>query len=133
MNKLGTRIAITIGLITVISSGILLVWDAQPGAFPPRTHDYLASFALAFIAVAWMCWQAARRVRMSEGLKTILLALAFLFWAANQLWPNIRQATLFNDIAVALFVLDIFLVMIGWPASPVEEARFDASSRSESR
>jgi hypothetical protein len=27
--------------------------------------------------------------------------------------PDIRQATLFNDIAIALFVLDVFLVMIG--------------------
>jgi hypothetical protein len=35
---------------------------------------------------------------------------------ANQLWPDLRQATLFNDIAIAPFVLDVFLVMIGWPA-----------------
>ncbi len=46
-----------------------------------------------------------------------MLAVAFLFWAANQLWPNLPQATLFNDVAIALFVLDVFLVMVGWPAS----------------
>jgi hypothetical protein len=44
-----------------------------------------------------------------------MLAVAFLFWAANQLWPDLPQATLFNDIAIALFVLDVFLVMFGWP------------------
>jgi hypothetical protein len=38
-------------------------------------------------------------------------------WAANQLWPSLHQATLFNDIAIALFVLDVFLVIIGWPAA----------------
>ena len=27
-----------------------------------------------------------------------MLAVAFLFWAANQLWPDLRQATLFNDV-----------------------------------
>jgi hypothetical protein len=42
-------------------------------------------------------------------------------WPVNQLWPDLRQATLFNCIATALFVVDIFWVMIGWPpASPDE-------------
>jgi hypothetical protein len=51
-----------------------------------------------------------------------MLAIAFLCWAANQLWPGLRRATLFNDIAIALFVLDVFLVMIGWPAAPSDES-----------
>jgi Flp pilus assembly protein protease CpaA len=58
--------------------------------------------------------------------KAIMLAAAFMFWAANQLWPDIRQATLFNDIAVALFVLDVFLVMIGWPATSPDESFAEA-------
>jgi hypothetical protein len=58
---------------------------------------------------------------VAEFVKAIVLAAAFLFWAANQLWPDLRQATLFNDIAIALFVLDVLLVMIGWPVvSPGE-------------
>ncbi|HTW30169.1 MAG TPA: hypothetical protein VMD76_00725, partial [Candidatus Sulfotelmatobacter sp.] len=44
-------------------------------------------------------------------------AMAFLFWAANQMWPELPQAMLFNDLAIALFVTDIFLVTIGWPPS----------------
>jgi len=44
------------------------------------------------------------------------------FWAANQLWPDLRQAVLFNDIAIALFVLDVFLVMVGWPATSPDES-----------
>ncbi|MGB8028666.1 MAG: hypothetical protein WCF30_03285 [Terracidiphilus sp.] len=50
-----------------------------------------------------------------EFLKAIMLAVAFLFWAANQFWPDSPQATLFNDVAIALFVLDVFLVIAGWP------------------
>ena len=57
-----------------------------------------------------------------EVVKAALLAIAFLFWAANQLWPDIPQATFFNDIAIALFVLDVFLVMIGWPGSSPDES-----------
>jgi hypothetical protein len=59
--------------------------------------------------------------------KAILLAAAFVFWAANQLWPDLRQAILFNDIAIALFVLDIFLVMIGWPATSPDESFAETS------
>jgi hypothetical protein len=58
--------------------------------------------------------------------KAILLAVAFLFWAANQLWPELPQATLFNDLAIALFVLDVFLTMIGWPAA---ESRVEGHTR----
>jgi hypothetical protein len=73
------------------------------------------------IAVAYLVYQAARRPALLEFVKAIMLAMAFLFWAANQLWPGLRQATLFNDTAIALFVLDVFLVIIGWPwASPDE-------------
>ena len=41
-----------------------------------------------------------------------MLAAAFLFWAANQFWPDVPQATLFNDLAVALFVIDVWLTMM---------------------
>ena len=57
-----------------------------------------------------------------EMVKAVMLALAFLFWAANQLWPDLPQATLFNDIAIALFVLDVFLVIVGWPATSPDES-----------
>jgi hypothetical protein len=62
-------------------------------------------------------YEALRRPAPSELIKAILLACAFLFWAANQFWPALRQATLFNDIAIALFVLDVFLAIIGRPVS----------------
>jgi len=40
----------------------------------------------------------------------------------QRLWPDLPEATLFNDIAIALFVLDVFLVMIGWPTSSPDES-----------
>ncbi len=57
-----------------------------------------------------------------ELAKAILLAAAFLFWAANQFWPNLPQATLFNDIAIGLFVFDVFLVIAGWPPALAESS-----------
>ncbi|HXR38964.1 MAG TPA: hypothetical protein VN776_07720, partial [Terracidiphilus sp.] len=87
-------------------------------------------FPLAMIAVAYLVYQAAHRPAAKEFAKAVMLAVAFLFWAANQLWPDLPQATLFNDIAIALFVLDVFLVIIGWPATSPDESFAEACAGS---
>jgi len=74
------------------------------------------------IAIAYLVYQAAHRPPVRDMAKAILLAVAFLFWAANQLWPESPNATLLNDIAIALFVFDVFLVIIGWPGSAPDES-----------
>ena len=122
LDPLHRRLPAIIGVITLVAVGVLLTWDALPGYFSARAHDYLAAFPLATIALAYLVYQSAHRPPFRELVKAILLSAAFVFWAANQLWPDSRQATLFNDIAVALFVLDIFLVMIGWPATSPDES-----------
>lgn len=103
-------------IVTLASISVLLLWDARPGLFPVRAHDFLAAFPLALIACACLAYEAVRQPSRSELVKAILLACAFLFWAANQFWPGFRLATLFNDIAIALFVFDVFLAMISRPA-----------------
>jgi hypothetical protein len=117
---------VLLGTVTLASVGALFVWDAFPGLLPARTHEILAAFSLATIALAYLVYQTSRRPAGTELAKSILLAAAFLFWAANQYWPNLRVATLFNDIAIALFVLDIFLVIAGRPVAPTERS-FDRS------
>jgi hypothetical protein len=111
-----------LGVVTLVGVALLLVWDAYPAVFPPRAHDVLGAFPLATIAFAYLIYQVERRPARTEMGKAILLAVAFLFWAANQFWPDARQATLFNDIAIALFVLDVFLVIIGWPMTSPDES-----------
>jgi phosphoglycerol transferase MdoB-like AlkP superfamily enzyme len=111
-----------LGVAALAGVGALVAWDAVPRLFPAGAHDVLAAFPLATIALAYLVYQAAHRPARMEVVKAILLAVAFLFWAANQLWPGLRQATLFNDIAIALFVLDVFLVMAGWPRTSPDES-----------
>jgi len=101
--------------LTLTSLAPLLVWDALPALFPARAHDVLAAVPLALVAVAYLIYQGLRRVAPIEFVKAILSALAFWFWALNQLLPDHPHATLFNDIAVAAFVLDVVLVIVGWP------------------
>jgi len=113
---------ILLGVVTLADVAVLLVWDMAPQRFPARSHEFLAAFSLTLIAVAYLVYQAAHRPPIAAFGKAVLLAVAFLFWAANQLWPALPQATLFNDLAVALFVLDIFLVIVGRPPAAADVA-----------
>jgi hypothetical protein len=108
---------LVLGVVTLADVVMLLIEDAAPRLFPAWSHTLFAASSLALIACAYLIFQAAQRPAAMELMKAALLATAFLFWAANQLWPNLPQASLFNDIAIGLFVLDVFLVIAGRPAA----------------
>lgn len=113
---------VMLGIATLVGVAVLFAWDAFPQIFPARAHDVLGAFPLALIAVAYLVYQTVHRPAPKEWLKAVLLAVAFLLWAANQLWPDLPQATLLNDLAIGLFVLDVFLVIVGWPSSSPDES-----------
>ena len=112
-------------LITLTSVLVLLVWDALPRIFPTRAHSVLGALPLALIALAYLAYQAVRRPNVQELTKAILLSIAFLLWAANQFWPDKPYATLLNDMAIGLFVLDVALVIMGRPAGSPDESFAD--------
>lgn len=122
LSRAHRTLPVILGIVTLASVGVLFAWDVFPQLFSAKAHDFLAAFPLAMIAFAYLVYQTAHRPARMEVVKAIMLAAAFLFWAANQLWPDLHQATLFNDIAIALFVLDVFLVMVGWPATSPDES-----------
>lgn len=122
LDRAHRAIPVILGVITLLCVAMLFAWDIYPALFAVKTHLLIEAASLASIALAYLVYQSAHRPAPREWVKAILLATAFLFWAANQVWPNQRQAILFNDVAIALFVLDVFLVMIGWPATSPDES-----------
>ena len=123
LDRAHRAVAVVLGIVTLASVAVVFVWNVVPQFFPARTHDFVGAFSLAMIAVAYLVYQAAHRPPAREFAKAVMLAVAFLFWAGNQFWPNARCAVLLNDVAIALFVLDVFLVIIGWPpTSPYESS-----------
>ena len=122
LDRAHRAMSLVLGVLTFVSLGMLLAWNVNPKFFPLRAHGFLAAIPLAMIAIAYLLYQSARRPSAKEFLKAMMLAVAFLFWAANQLWPDLREATLLNDIAIVLFVLDVFLVIIGWPTTSPDES-----------
>jgi hypothetical protein len=131
--RIGTTVALRLGQLTLVSVVLLMVWDRYPRAFPARAHDLLGALPLALIACTYLLYQVLRRPGPAEVLKAILLAAAFLLWAANQFWPKASAATLFNDLAIALFVLEVFLVVAGWPGTGARESFAETYSGSTDR
>ena len=89
----------------------LLAWDIHPQHFPANSHAVLGAFPLAMIGFAWLARQAFQNASCREWLKAALLAAAFFFWAVNQCLRDAHAATICNDIAIALFVLDLVVVI----------------------
>src|ERR1039458_1085664 len=133
LDRAHRTVPVALGAITLAGVGVLFVCDVYPTLFPARAHDFLGGFPLAMIALANLVYQRVHRRSAKEWFKAILLAVAFMFWGANQVWPNQHQATLFNDFAIALFVLDVFLVMIGWPAGSPDESFGETYAKEESQ
>jgi hypothetical protein len=100
-----------LGAATLCGVAALLVWDAVPDRFPAHAHDWIAALPLGLIAIVWLAHRASQQPAPAVLLKASILAVAFLFWAANQLWPDSPHATLWNDVAIALFVLDVWLAI----------------------
>jgi len=115
-------IPLILGVVTLACVAVLLLQDSLPALFPAGFHAWLAASALAMIGVAYMIYELAHRPTPMELVKASLLAAAFLFWAANQFWQNLPQAALYNDVAIALFVFDVFLVIAGWPQAAADSS-----------
>src|SRR5215472_9427150 len=115
--SIARTLPLRLGQLPLVSVLLLIVWNLYPRAFPARAHEVLGALPLALIAVTYLLYQAVRRPPPAELLKAMVLAAAFLLWAANQFWPQASSATLWNDLAIALFVIDVFLVVAGWPGT----------------
>ena len=92
---------VSLGVITMGSVVVLLARDIRPELFPFKSHGHPVA---------------------AEMFKAWLLSIAFLFWAANQFWSEAAGATLYNDLAIALFVLDVSFMMVGWPTGSPHES-----------
>lgn len=114
-------VPVFLGVPALVSAALLLAWDAYPQLLPSDARDLLGALPLVFIALAYLAYEFIRRPGKAELFKATLLALAFLFWAANQFWSESKWAPLMNDLAIGLFVLDVFFVMVGWPPGSPDE------------
>lgn len=107
--------AVTGGLtVTALVGGALVLGlDLWPGFLSSRAHRLISAAPLLAVAVGYLVLQLRLRPRPHELLKRALLSLAFIFWSASQLAPATGWAPVANDLAIALFVLDLGLIIWG--------------------
>jgi hypothetical protein len=127
LRRLHRTLPTALGVLTLVSAALLLGADALPTLVDRKAHDVLGAFPLALIAIAYLGHQSVLRPAPKELLKTVMVAVAFLFWAANIMWPEPWLAMIFGDMAIVLFVVDVFLVIIGWPPTPPDEGFAETS------
>ena len=108
-------VPLTLAAISLAGVFVLLVGDVRPQLFAANAHALLGALPLAIIAFAWLAHGALKRASLVDLLKATLLSAAFLFWAANQCLSNLRLAVVCNDIAIALFVLDLVFIIASRP------------------
>jgi hypothetical protein len=97
----------------------LALWNFAPGAFPARAHDGLAALPLAVIATSQLLHQLTGRPGRRQLAQAIMLSTGFLLWAATQLWPEWPHALVLNDLAIGLFVTDLYLGITARPATMI--------------
>jgi len=107
-------------VVSALSLVPLLIWNATPATFPQHAHDLLASVPLAGVGLACLLQPFLRHAPRSDLVKALLAAAAFFAWAGNQRWPDHPQALVMNDVAVALFVVDVMLGIRAAPAGTLQ-------------
>jgi len=97
--------------LALASSVVLLSLDVSQGFRESDARRVVSALPLIAIALACLAFHATWTPEPLDLLKRVLLSAAFLFWAANQLFPTAGWAPVANDVAIALFVLDLALIL----------------------
>jgi hypothetical protein len=97
--------------LALASSVVLLALDVSRGFREGDARRVVSALPLIAIALACLAFHATWTPEPLDLLKRVLLSAAFLFWAANQLFPTAGWAPVANDVAIALFVLDLALIL----------------------
>jgi hypothetical protein len=112
-------------IAAIIASALLLLSDAGPSlaAFfkllilaAPKAlawfdHAPLSALPLLLAGASYAILQALLRPPPMELLRRLMLASAFLLWGIVQLMPAGRLATDLGDLVIALYVLDLGLMV----------------------
>jgi hypothetical protein len=105
-----------IGLLLLASAlatvGILVVSDAAHELRLTSLHSRLGALALIMIGASYVSLQAISRRPRHELVKGILLGGAFALWGTEQLLPPSRWTTAMDTAVIAIFVVDLGMIIL---------------------
>jgi hypothetical protein len=103
----------TLFVLALIALAFLLLSDFWPSLRPAVSQQRASPLALIFAGWSFICLQLGAGGRGKEALKGILLGLAFVLWGGEQFLPAGPGAAIVDSVVVAIFVVDLGLVIKG--------------------
>ena len=98
-------------ILALTASAAALALDAAPVSLSETVHAAVSPVPLFLIGTAFIGLQVWLRPGLGALLKRAMVALAFLLWGVVQLLPPSALATTLGDIVIALFVVDLAIVI----------------------
>jgi hypothetical protein len=92
--------------------GALVISDVTHGLRLTALHGHLGAVALILIGGSYVSLQIVSRRSRHDLAKGILLGSAFILWGSEQLLSPSRWITAMDTAVVAIFVVDLGLVIV---------------------
>jgi hypothetical protein len=118
MKSMLHTLAKTLFCFALVTLAWLLVPDLWNSFHPSLRHQQAGALALIFVGSSFICIQLSATKRLKETFKGVLLGLAFVFWGGEQFMPPGAAVTAMDSVVIAIFVLDLGLVIAGHFGSP---------------
>jgi hypothetical protein len=109
--------------LAIVALAWLLLPDLWIGFHPSLRHHEAGALALMFVGSSFICMQLSARGQANGMLKGLLLGLAFVLWGGDQFLPPGTAATAIDSVVIAIFVVDLGLVIATHLEAPHRAAR----------
>lgn len=100
-------------LLALVALARLLLPDLWSRFRPSARHQQAGAMALIFAGSSFICLQFGVGVGWKGMVQGLLLGLAFVLWGGEQFLPPGPLVTAIDSAVIAIFVLDLGLVIAG--------------------
>ena len=113
MTKLFRGLSLLLFLLAAGEIIVLLVSDISHALRLTSFHQQAGAVALILIGASYISLQLSAKRPWNEKLKGIFLGFAFVLWGSEQFLPASRVVTLMDSAVIAIFVVDLGLIILG--------------------
>jgi dipeptide/tripeptide permease len=104
--------------LALLALAWLLLPDLWSSFQPSLRHQQAGALALIFVGASFICLQASAAAHGKTTLKALLLGLAFVLWGGEQFLPPGPLVTALDSAVIAIFVVDLGLVIASQLETP---------------
>jgi hypothetical protein len=105
-------------VLALVALAWLLLPDLWASFHPSVRHQHSGALALMFVGSSFICLQFGVGGSWKGMLKGLLLGLAFVLWGGEQFLPAGAAVTAIDSAVIAIFVVDLGLVIAGHLGAP---------------